>query len=132
MANGVRYGLAASIWTADAEGNGAQQLIALAEACAAAVPFAAAVNIQCRVVNGTPVVFEINPRFSGGIPLTIESGADFPRMLVDLASGRRIAPSIGHFRDQLWMTSYEASVFLQDTHIALPEYQTAATVGAVA
>ena len=22
---------------------------------------------QCRVVNGEPVVFEINPRFSGGI-----------------------------------------------------------------
>ena len=27
-------------------------------------------------------VFEINPRFSGGIPLTIAAGADFPRMLV--------------------------------------------------
>ena len=107
-------------------------LIALAEACAAAVPFAAAVNIQCRVVDGTPVVFEINPRFSGGIPLTIESGADFPAMLVELASGRRVASSIGRFRDQLWMTSYEASVFLQDTHIARPDYQPAATVGAVA
>jgi carbamoyl-phosphate synthase large subunit len=108
------------------------KLIALAEACAAAVPFAAAVNIQCRVVKGEPVVFEINPRFSGGIPLTIESGADFPRMLVELAAGRRVAPSIGRFRDQLWMTSYEASVFLQDTHITLPDYQPAATVGAVA
>ena len=108
------------------------KLIALAEACAAAVPFAAAVNIQCRVVNGQPIVFEINPRFSGGIPLTIESGADFPRMLVELAAGRRVAPSIGRFRDQLWMTSYEASVFLHDTHIALPAYQSAATVGAVA
>ena len=107
-------------------------LIALAEACAAAVPFAAAVNIQCRVVNGTPVVFEINPRFSGGIPLTIESGADFPQMLVELAAGRRVASSIGRFRDQLWMASYEASVFLQDSHISLPGYQPAATVGAVA
>ena len=26
-----------------------------------------------------PVVFEINPRFSGGIPLTIAAGADFPQ-----------------------------------------------------
>jgi hypothetical protein len=42
------------------------------------------------------------------------------------------ASSIGRFRDQLWMTSYEASVFLQDSDIALPEYQPAATVGAVA
>lgn len=107
-------------------------LIALAEQCAEAIPFKAAVNIQCRVVNGTPVVFEINPRFSGGIPLTIESGADFPRMLVELAAGRRVTPSIGRFRDRLWMTSYEASVFLQDTHISLPDYVPAVTVGAVA
>lgn len=107
-------------------------LIAFAERCAKAVPFKAAVNIQCRVVNGKPVVFEINPRFSGGIPLTIESGADFPRMLVELAAGRRVTPSIGRFRDQLWMTSYEASVFLQDSHISLPDYEPAATVGAVA
>jgi carbamoyl-phosphate synthase large subunit len=108
------------------------RLMALAEACAAAIPFVAAVNIQCRVVNGTPIVFEINPRFSGGISLTIESGADFPRMLVELASGRHVAPSIGRFRDQLWMASYETSVFLQDTHITLPGYEPAASVGAVA
>jgi carbamoyl-phosphate synthase large subunit len=108
------------------------RIIALAEHCASAIPFRAAVNIQCRVVDGQPIIFEINPRFSGGIPLTIESGADFPRMLVELAAGRGVAPSIGRFRDQLWMTSYEASVFLQDTHISLPDYPPAASVGAVA
>jgi carbamoyl-phosphate synthase large subunit len=97
-------------------------LIALAESCAAVLPFVGAVNIQCRVVNGRPVVFEINPRFSGGIPLTIESGADFPRMLVDLAAGRTVEPAVGHFRDQLWMTNYEASVFLTDTEVELPAY----------
>ena len=52
-------------------------------------------NIQCRMVDGPPKVFEINPRFSGGIPLTIAAGADFPAMLVDLALGRRVAPAIG-------------------------------------
>ena len=76
-----------------------------------------AVNIQCRVVNGTPVVFEINPRFSGGIPLTIAAGADFPRVLVDLVRGAPVAPFIGHFRDGLWMTSYEASVFMSSTAV---------------
>jgi carbamoyl-phosphate synthase large subunit len=97
-------------------------LIALGEACAAALPFVGAVNIQCRLVKGRPVVFEINPRFSGGIPLTIESGADFPRMLVDLAAGRQVEPAIGRFRDQLWMTNYEASVFLSDGDVDLPAY----------
>lgn len=107
-------------------------LIALAQACTAALPFFGAINIQCRVVDGTPVVFEINPRFSGGIPLTIEAGADFPRMLVDLAAGRPVAPAIGQFRDRLWMTNYEASVFLEDGRVDLPEYQPARAVGAVA
>lgn len=107
-------------------------LIALAEACAAAIPFFGAINIQCRVVDTTPVVFEINPRFSGGIPLTIEAGADFPRMLVDLAAGRPVAPTVGQFRDRLWMTNYEASVFLEDGRVELPEYRPSTTVGAVA
>lgn len=97
-------------------------LIALAQACAQAIPFVGAVNIQCRMVNGRPVVFEINPRFSGGIPLTIEAGADFPRMLVDLTAGRAVRPSIGAFRDRLWMTNYEASVFLADGDVDLPAY----------
>jgi carbamoyl-phosphate synthase large subunit len=98
-------------------------LIALAQSCAQALPFAGAVNIQCRVVNGRPVVFEINPRFSGGIPLTIEAGADFPLMLVQLAAGWRLAPSIGCFKDDVWMTNYEASVFLNGSEIALEPYR---------
>src|SRR4029077_14834598 len=87
-------------------------LIDLAESVTRALPFAGAVNIQCRVVNGEPVVFEINPRFSGGIPLTIAAGADFPRYLIELALGRRVLPRIGQFHDGLWMTNYEASVFV--------------------
>jgi carbamoyl-phosphate synthase large subunit len=91
----------------------APALIALAESVAAAMPFLGAVNIQCRVVDGEPVVFEINPRFSGGIPLTIAAGADFPAMLLDLTEGRKVAPRIGKFRGDLWLTSYEASIFVK-------------------
>jgi carbamoyl-phosphate synthase large subunit len=108
-------------------------LIALAEACAAAVPFAGAVNIQCRMVDGRPVVFEINPRFSGGIPLTIEAGADFPAMLIRLAAGLRVSPAIGRFRDNLWMSSYETSMFFDAGCVALERYEDrAAIVGEVA
>jgi carbamoyl-phosphate synthase large subunit len=87
-------------------------LLELGRACASVLEFHGAVNIQCRMVAGVPSVFEINPRFSGGIPLTIEAGADFPRMLVQLALGRPVAPCIGQFVDGLWMTSYEASMFV--------------------
>jgi carbamoyl-phosphate synthase large subunit len=92
-------------------------LIDLGLACARALTFAGAVNIQCRVVDGRPVVFEINPRFSGGIPLTIAAGADFPAQLVALARGRKVAPAIGRFEDNLWMTSYESAVFVPAVEI---------------
>jgi carbamoyl-phosphate synthase large subunit len=88
-------------------------LVTLARRCAEAFDFAGAVNIQCRIVDGRPVVFEINPRFSGGIPLTIAAGADFPQMLVDLTHGRRIDRELDAFTDGLWMTSYESSIFLE-------------------
>jgi carbamoyl-phosphate synthase large subunit len=92
-------------------------LVDLGVACARALPCVGAINIQCRIVDGHPVIFEINPRFSGGIPLTIAAGADFARMLVELARGRRVAPTIGAFRHNLWMTSYETSVFVPETSI---------------
>jgi len=94
------------------------QLIELGRACARALSFVGPVNIQCRIVDGRPVVFEINPRFSGGIPLTIAAGADFPKMLVSLARGRRVAPSVGKFTDNLWMTNYETSVFVPADSVA--------------
>jgi carbamoyl-phosphate synthase large subunit len=95
-----------------------RKLIELAKSVAHALPFIGAVNIQCRVVNGEPVVFEINPRFSGGIPLTIAAGADFPKYLVELALGRAVPARIGRFRDDLWMTSYEASIFVDAEELA--------------
>ena len=95
------------------------RLIALALACAEVFRFAGPVNIQCRMVDGSPKVFEINPRFSGGIPLTIAAGADFPAKLVDLALGRHVAPAIGSFRGDLWMSSFEASLFLEPAQLAL-------------
>ena len=96
-------------------------LISLARQVCATLPFAGPINIQCRMRGETPVVFEINPRFSGGIPLTIAAGADFPAMLVRMAAGRAVEPSIGTFRENLWMTSYESSVFLESADAGLRE-----------
>lgn len=82
------------------------------EACAA-IPFIGPLNIQCRMRGDQPVIFEINPRFSGGIPLTIQAGADFPTMLVKMALGRQVLPALGDFRNDLWMTSFESSFFIE-------------------
>ena len=95
------------------------RLIDLAKSIAHILPLAGPVNVQCRMVEGWPIVFEINPRFSGGIPLTLQAGADFPRMLIDLASGRRVPRVIGDFQANLWMTSYESAVFLGPADVRL-------------
>ena len=95
-------------------------LISLAEQVCSTMRFFGPINIQCRLRDGWPAVFEINPRFSGGIPLTIASGADFPKWLITMASGVEIAPRVGEFEDGLWMTSYEASVFLDEGSLRLP------------
>jgi carbamoyl-phosphate synthase large subunit len=81
--------------------------------------FAGPINIQCRMRRGAPAIFEINPRFSGGIPLTIAAGADFPKMLLRLAMGLEVPPAIGDFEDGLWMTSYESGIFLDAPQIRL-------------
>ena len=109
-----------------------RRLIALAEAACAAIPFAGPINIQCRMRGDQPVVFEINPRFSGGIPLTIQAGADFPAMLVKLAMGRRLEPSIGTFRSDLWMTSFESSFFLDAETLGLSPLTRSIEMGDVA
>jgi carbamoyl-phosphate synthase large subunit len=98
------------------------RLVDLAASCASALTFVGAVNIQCRMVDGRPVVFEINPRFSGGIPLTIAAGADFPRMLVELTRGRHVVPVVGRFRDGVWMTNYDTAIFLEEPEVKLEPF----------
>jgi carbamoyl-phosphate synthase large subunit len=109
-----------------------QRLIRLAESACAAFRFAGAINIQCRMRYEQPVIFEINPRFSGGIPLTIQAGADFPAMLLKLAMGRRVDPIIGSFKNDLWMTSFESSFFVDGATIGLEPFGSQTEVGEVA
>ena len=96
-----------------------EALTNLALAACGALPFIGPINIQCRMRGNEPVIIEINPRFSGGIPLTIAAGADFPKMLVSLALGQRVEPAIGAFREQLWMLNHESALFLEPSRMGL-------------
>src|SRR5262249_53201681 len=107
-------------------------LIELGLAVAGVLPFSGPANIQCRIANGRPTVFEMNPRFSGGGPLTVAAGADFPRLVVELALGRSIPAAIGEFRSNLWMTSYESSMFVDAERVAAAERTLTVAVGDVA
>jgi carbamoyl-phosphate synthase large subunit len=95
-------------------------LMELAERVCEAFLFTGALNIQCRMRGPDAAVFEINPRFSGGIDLTIAAGADFPGLLVQMALGRRLMPRIGEFRDDLWICKYETAIFVQGSSHELP------------
>ena len=108
------------------------RLIALAQDACRAIRFFGPINIQCRMRGPVPVIFEINPRFSGGIPLTIEAGADFPQMLIRLTLGRTVEPQIGAFRDGLWMTSFESSFFLETASMVRPGFDTRLAMDEVA
>jgi carbamoyl-phosphate synthase large subunit len=49
-------------------------------------------NVQWRRAGEQLGCFEINPRFSGGLALTIAAGANTPLMLVQLCLGQAVAP----------------------------------------
>lgn len=107
-------------------------LIELAQQTCNAMRFAGALNIQCRLREGWPAIFEINPRFSGGIPLTIAAGADFPKLLIKMALGVDVQPAIGDFKEGTWMTSYETSFFLDESNLRLPVCEARPRIGEVA
>jgi carbamoyl-phosphate synthase large subunit len=87
-------------------------LIGMGERVAGSLGIRGAVNIQCKLHNDEINIIEINPRFSGGIPLTIAAGGDFPIWLLQLVMGRDVSPKIGIFIDGLTMSCYESCVFL--------------------
>ncbi|MBN1360624.1 MAG: ATP-grasp domain-containing protein [Sedimentisphaerales bacterium] len=57
---------------------------------------------------------EINPRFGGGAPLSIQAGADFPRWILQELAGRRPRIGFDAFEDGLTMLRYDAEVWLTD------------------
>ncbi|MDR0309978.1 MAG: ATP-grasp domain-containing protein [Acidobacteriota bacterium] len=87
-------------------------LTKLAVETAEAIELRGAANIQVKLEGDDAVIFEVNPRFSGGIPLTIAAGADFPGWLVEMCLGRGPAPRIGDFTDGIVMACYEEALFL--------------------
>jgi len=76
------------------------------------------INIQGKIFNGKFVVIEINPRFSGGIPLTIASGANFPEMILKLMRGMKVESGIGSFIDGMVMVCHSEPEFNNIGNIA--------------
>lgn len=98
-----------------------EELIAFAKDVAERLEIVGPANIQCKQDGDRVSLIEVNPRFSGGIPLTIASGADFAQWLVRLAAGERLRPQIGKFQDGLTMMSFEESIFARESELKVRE-----------
>ena len=94
-------------------------VIAFAKEVAEKLQIVGPANIQCKWDGGDVSLIEVNPRFSGGIPLTIASGADFAAWLVQLKAGVEVPPQIGRFQDGLAMMSFEESIFATEDELKI-------------
>jgi carbamoyl-phosphate synthase large subunit len=78
-----------------------------------------ALNIQVFVDGDVDdpdelAVIEINARFGGGFPLSLEAGADFPRWMLEELLGLPSTASPDGWRAGLVMLRYDAAVFVDD------------------
>jgi len=62
--------------------------------------------------DGQIEFIEINPRFGGGVPLSIKAGANFPKWILQQMLDKKLAIKFDGFRDGLIMLRYDAEVWL--------------------
>jgi len=55
---------------------------------------------------------EINPRFGGGVPLSIKAGANFPKWILQELLGQQPNIRFDGFKDNLIMLRYDSEVWL--------------------
>lgn len=70
------------------------------------------ITIQGFKVNSEDIVFtEINSRIAGGVPITIEAGVCYGRLIESMVKGKELRQSIGEYRE-LTMLRYDEAVFV--------------------
>ena len=85
---------------------GKKVVSALPEACGC-------ITVQCFQLNDGRIVFiEINPRFGGGVPLSIKAGADYPSWIIKMLLKQDFQVAIDQWQEGVIMLRYDDSVFL--------------------
>ena len=89
-----------------------QAIMAATQKVVEALPGAVGcITVQCFLLPDGEIKFiEINPRFGGGIPLSIEAGADFPRWIIEMCLDRPL--TINEWREGIVMLRYDDSIFV--------------------
>lgn len=90
-------------------------LIAAAKHVVESLPGAiGCITVQCFLQPDGEIVFiEINPRFSGGYPLSYRAGADFPSWIMQTLIGENPQVEIDEWEDGLTMLRYDDAVFVK-------------------
>ena len=71
------------------------------------------VSVQCFLTGQDEIaIIEINPRFGGGIPLSIRAGADFPMWLMEMLLSRESTIDPAGWTDGLYMLRYDQGIFV--------------------
>jgi carbamoyl-phosphate synthase large subunit len=74
------------------------------------------ITLQLFLTGDDKVKFiEINPRFGGGVPLSIKAGANFPKWILQGLLASKTNIRFGGFKDNLIMLRYDDEVWLQGT-----------------
>lgn len=91
--------------------------------CAALPDPYGALNLQVfrDADTGETSVIELNPRFSGGFPLSWEAGARFPEWIINELLGREpVTPPPDAWRGGVVMLRYDDAVFVDAGTVGLP------------
>jgi carbamoyl-phosphate synthase large subunit len=74
-------------------------------------------NLDCDifVVDGTPYVLEMNPRFGGGYPFSHAAGANIPAAIVAWAAEEPVDPAWLHIRSGVAAAKYYETIVTQPT-----------------
>lgn len=73
------------------------------------------ITLQCfKKENGEITFIEINPRFGGGIPLSIEAGANFPLWTIKMCQGEVFKEKDFNWKENFTMLRYDDAVFMEN------------------
>jgi len=74
------------------------------------------ITLQLFLTDDGKVKFiEINPRFGGGVLLSIKAGANFPKWILQELLGKKTNIRLDNFKDNLIMLRYDGEVWLENT-----------------
>lgn len=73
------------------------------------------ITLQCfKQIDGNIKFIEINPRFGGGVPLSIEAGANFPLWVIEICNGQIFSEQDYSWKSGLTMLRYDEAVFMEN------------------